>query len=921
MKRIKLFTLLGLLFACTAAWSQIITSTPSFVTQDYNGVITIVFDATQGNQGLKGYSVDDVYAYTGVIDKGSSTWNHAPSAWLDNSPKYKMTSLGNNKWQLLITPNMTSYYGLTTGEVVDKLAFVFRNATGSVTGRDIGGADIFYKVYQSGLNVSITNPTDKAVTINTSETVQVASSVSADLELFVNGTSVAKTTSASTSLSYPITYNQAIDYMLVAKATASGTSVYDTAYVCVPSPVVTQTRPSGTIEGINYSADGTSATLVLYIPTHKQDGTAIPAKSNVFLIGDFTNWVQRNAYQMYKDGDYWWITVNGLTPGKLYGFQYLVDGTIRITDPYTELVLDPWNDKWINQYYTIYPNLPAYPEGKTTGLVATLQSNKPAYNWEVTNFTVTNPDNMTIYEMLLRDFTTEQSLQAAIGKLDYLKTLGITAVELMPITEFDGNNSWGYNPNLYFAPDKAYGSPEMYKKFIDECHKRGLAVILDMVFNQANGLHPFALLFWDSVNNRPSSNNPWMNPVAPHQFSVLNDFNHSFTGTRNYFDRVLKYWLTEYKVDGYRMDLSKGFTQNSGTESTYDASRVGYLTEYQSAVTSVRPDAMFILEHFVGGTEEDYLASKGMYLWRNMNNSYSQSAMGFQSQADFSGMNSFPRKWVGYAESHDEERNFYKAKMFGNGVVQTDSVARLNRIPLNIAFTVLTPGPKMMWEFGEMGYDYSRDSYGGRTNPKPSAWNWLNLTLRKAAYDKSSKIISLKKLYPNAFMQGTYQLNIAESDWNAGKRIALTHNDLNMVMLGNFQPSGTITAYPNFPKTGTWYELLTGEQLTVTNTGMTINVNAGDVKIYTDRPITIPNGVKDIQAQIDCSIYPSVTSGKIWISTKETVKNVNVYNLQGALQRNYRNTEEINVSDLASGVYLMEISTNEGNAVQKFIKQ
>ena len=89
MKRIKLFTLLGLLFACTAAWSQIITSTPSFVTQDYNGVITIVYDATQGDQGLKGYSVDDVYAYTGVIDKGSSTWNHAAPTWGDNSAKYK----------------------------------------------------------------------------------------------------------------------------------------------------------------------------------------------------------------------------------------------------------------------------------------------------------------------------------------------------------------------------------------------------------------------------------------------------------------------------------------------------------------------------------------------------------------------------------------------------------------------------------------------------------------------------------------------------------------------------------------------------------------------------------------------------------------------------------------------------------------
>ncbi len=209
------------------------------------------------------------------------------------------------------------------------------------------------------------------------------------------------------------------------------------------------------------------------------------------MFGEFNDWSQLNAYQLKKDGEYWWITLTGLTPGKIYAYQYLVDGTIRSSDPYTELVLDPWNDKWINEYRTIYPNLKPYPEGKTEGLVATFQTAKPDYNWEITNFSMPAKENLVIYEMLLRDFTTEKSLQAAIGKLDYLKNLGITAVELMPIHEFDGNNSWGYNPNHYFAPDKAYGTPEMYKKFIDECHKRGMAVILDMVFNQASGICPF----------------------------------------------------------------------------------------------------------------------------------------------------------------------------------------------------------------------------------------------------------------------------------------------------------------------------------------------------------------------------------------------------------------------------------------------
>lgn len=910
MKKIIFFIVQILLVG--TIYGQIITSNPTFVTNDYNGEIIITYDATKGTAGLKDYTgTDGVYAHTGVItnkSKNNSDWKHAPN-WGDNSSKYKLTSLGNNKWKLVITPNMAAYYSLQTGELVKKMAFVFRNGQKTKEGKGVGGADIFLPVYDSNLNVSIKKPSDKAVTKNTTETVEIESSVSADLELLVNGASV-KNSSATTSLSYSITYNQEIDYTLVAKATASGVSVYDTVYVCVPKAVTNQPRPSGVKDGITYSTDGKQATLVLYAPN----------KSNVFVIGDFNNWAQRNSYQMKKDGNYWWITLNDLKPSKLYGFQYLVDGKIRVADAYTELILDPWNDKWINEENTIYPNIPAYPEGKTTGLVSTLQSKKTPYPWKITNFTEPNWDNVVIYELLLRDFTTKKSLAEAITKLDYLSKLGITAIELMPIQEFDGNNSWGYNPNAYFAPDKAYGSPEMYKKFIDECHKRGIAVILDMVFNQANGMHPFAMLYWNSTTNKPAANNPWMNVTAPHQFSVLNDFDHSFVGTREYFKRVLKYWITEYKVDGYRMDLTKGFTQNSGKENSYDQSRVDYLTEYYEAVKSANPNAIFILEHLVGGNEEVTLANKGMYLWKNMNTAYSQSAMGHQSGADFSGMNSFPRHWVGYAESHDEERNFYKAKMYGNGTIKTDAAVRIGRVPLNIAFTVLTPGPKMIWQFGEMGYDHSINSFGGRTDPKPSAFNWLNVDYRKKAYDESCKIITLKKKYPIAFTQGNYSLQIGQNDWNAGKRIALTHNNLNMVMVGNFQPSGTINAYPNFSKTGTWYELLSGDELTVTNTNMSVSLAAGEVKIYTDRKVA-DTAIETIRTLKNCTIYPAITKGMIKIKTDNPVTSVRVFNTQGSLYKVFTNTNNVDVSELNSGLYLMEVSTRDGKSMQKFIKE
>ena len=909
-------TSLLLLFISLTCWAQIITTTPTFVTQN-SGAIDIIYDASLGTAGLKDYTgTDGIYAHTGVITTASSSatdWKHAPT-WGDNSAKYKLTSLGNNKYKLSITPDMATYYGLAAGETVTKMAFVFRNGSNTREGKDTGGADIVVNVYQTGLNIAFTTPaTNLNVTAGTTLNIQVGASTTADINLKINGTTV-QTATAATSLSYSYNFAAVNDYTLIASATANGTTVYDTVKVSVPAPVVTEARPVGVKDGINI-IDATTATLVLYAPN----------KSNVFLIGDFNDWTQSNTYQLKKDGNYWWITLTGLTAGKLYGYQYLVDGTLRISDPYTELVLDPWNDKWINQYNSIFPNLKAYPDGKTDGLVATLQTTKTAYRWEVPTFAMPPRENMVIYELLLRDFTTQKSLEAAITHLDYLKTLGITAVELMPIQEFDGNNSWGYNSNHHFAPDKAYGTPEMYKRFIDECHKRGMAVLLDMVFNQASGINPFALLYWDSTNNRPAADNPWMNPVAPHPYSVLNDFNHSFTGTKEYFKRVLQYWITEYKVDGYRMDLTKGFTQTATTGepgvSNYDQSRIDNLTAYYNAAKSVKSDVMFILEHFCSNEEETVLANSGMYLWKNASYNYSQSAMGYQTNSGFGTLNTTPRSWVGYAESHDEERNFYNAKINGVGVISTDSIARIKRVPLNIAFTALMPGPKMIWQFGEMGYDYSINSNGGRTNEKSSAWGYLNLPHRKAAADACAKIISLKKSYPTAFTQGTYNISVAQSDWNTGRRIALSHADLNMVMVGNFNASATITASPNFSKTGVWYNLLTGEELNVTNTNMTISIQAGDVLIYTDRKVNFTSAVNNPNILLNCNVFPTVTAGKVYVTTPNAVKEIKVYNMQGLLLKTEANEPEIDLSTLSTGIYLMEVSTLAGKGSYKIVKQ
>ena len=916
----RYYLLLILAFNISLAFAQVSTL-PVFITQSGMS-IDITFDAAAGSAGLKGLT-SGVYAHMGVITSAStssSDWKYVVTPWPNgtnsaqaNIAKNTLTYIGNNIWKMSISPDILSFFGVPSNQTVTKLAFVFRNADGSKTGKTATGGDIIVNVYQSGLNMSFQKPASNlTLAVGSTQVFKIAASVNSQLKIEVNGSVIKSSTTDSTTLTATHTFSAAGDYTVIGTAVASGAVVFDTVYVFVPQPVISQARPAGVKEGINY-VDNSTVTLVLHAPD----------KSNVFLLGDVNNWMQLNAYQLKKDGEYWWITLSGLTPGQLYRYQYLVDGAIKISDPYTELLLDPWNDPYINQNYTIYPDLPAYPTGKTDGVVATFQTNRSAYSWEVNSFTPASYENMVIYELLLRDFTTEKSYAAAIAKLDYLKNLGITAIELMPVQEFDGNNSWGYNPNHFFAVDKAYGPADMLRKFIDECHKRNIAVILDMVFNHASGLSAFAGLFWDSTNNRPAANNPWMNAVAPHPYSVYNDFNHSYTATREHFKRVLQFWLTEYKVDGYRMDLTKGLTQTTSTESTasnYDQSRIDILTEYYNAAKAVKPDVMFILEHFCSSTEETALANKGMYLWRNVNNAYSQAAMGYQTSSEFSGMVASPRQWVGYAESHDEERNFFKAKTYGASFIATDSIARIKRVPLNIAFTTLLPGPKMVWQFGEMGYDYSINSNGGRTNEKPSAWGWLNLSHRKAAADAAAKIISLRKLYPSAFTQGTFSTQVTAADWSAARRIALAHSDLNMVVLGNFT-TAAVTAYPNFSKTGKWYNVLTGEELNVTNTAMSVTMQTGDLLIYTDRVVNFPSGVENTAVRNESIVFPTVTSGRLYVNTPNSVNKVAVYTLHGQLLRTENNISQTDLSALSSGVYLVEISMPGRRVVAKVMKE
>lgn len=873
--------MLWLLASGVALWAQV-TCLPVFPRVDDD--VTITYDATLGNGALVG--VSPVYAHMGVITSQSTTpsdWRYVKTTWGVADPVGLMQQAGPNRWTK--TFNIRTFFGIPPGEQVLKLAFVFRNANGSIVGRATDGSDIFYPVYPDnmGLQTALLAPASSPVltSAGSSLTVRAAASLSASLRLYDNGALVASAT--GTLLETSITAGSGVHTVaFVAEAGAQR----DTARFVYIAPLnqAPENPPAGTEYGINY-INAQTVRFQLYAP----------GKQVVHLIGDFNDWTPSDAYQMKRNalGNIWWFELAGLTPGQPYRFQYLVDGTLRIADPLSTLVLDPWNDPHIPPL--TYPNLLPYPTGKTNGIVSVFQTDPQPYPWQIPNFNRPKNTDLVIYELLLRDFLARHDYQTLFDTLDYLQRLGVNAIELMPINEFDGNISWGYNPAFHKALDKYYGTPEALKRLVDECHRRGMAVIVDVVFNHVTGASPLARLYWDAANNRPAPNNPWLNSVPRHDFNVFYDFNHESALTKIYVKNCLKYWLEEFNLDGFRFDLSKGFTQkntlgNTAAWGQYDASRVAILREYADHVWSVKPGAYVILEHFADNDEEKVLAEYGMMLWGNMFGAYKDVALGFTSgiNADLRWVSHQRRGWnvphlIGYMESHDEERIAYECLTFGNTSnaahnVRTLPVA-LRRIEMlaNLLYTV--PGPKMLWQFGELGYDFSINycpngtiNNNCRVDPKPIRWNYYQDPHRRRLFDVTAALLHLRTT------QDVFETSDAQMNLSSGqvRSIYLNSPTANAVVVANVGINAT-TATLTFQHTGTWHEYYTGATLNVTTPSVQLSLGPGEYRLYLDYFVPLPAGLNPTStaepgAAPELAVYPNpLQGGHLWVRTSAEV--------------------------------------------------
>ncbi len=943
----KLYFLFYLLITSVLSAQITYTITPNPFNE--TDQITLSVPGNQIDETAWGVANNAIYIWSWSLDQNYANSQDCPTngSWTNSNELNKLSyNSGTDTYSLTFTP--TTFYGRTG---IGRFGFLLKTKTGNHQ----TSPDIFVNV--GTLNLNLTNPAANSLTsVPTGNAINITAttSINATFQLKANGTVVNSTSTPSSSYSY--SYTVAADANMELIATAGSTVKNSTFILQVPRNVVSQSIPSWIRQGINYNpTDNTKVGLALYAPF----------KSFVHVIGSFNNWAVNDAYLMKRDTtnpDLYWIELSGLTPQQLYTFQYRTNDLRKVADPFSPQILSSYDDQYISA--TTYPALPTFPSGQGFE-VSMFKTGETPYNWQVTNFARPNKENLIVYELLLRDFTQEKNWQSLINKINYLKDLKINAVELMPIMEFEGNLSWGYNTSFHYALDKAYGTPQKFKEFVDLCHQNGIAVILDVAFNHATGRSPLVRL-WNVDPDGDgygdvAPNNPYFNTVPKHSYNVFNDFNHTSLATKYYVERTLQQWLTEYKIDGFRWDLTKGFTQNCTANdetctNAYQQDRVDILKDYADKQWAIDPTSYMIFEHLGTDAEEQQWANyrvaegKGVMLWNNQTGSYNQNTMGYSQNSNFDRMDHELHGFsnmhaVGYGESHDEERLMFKNLAYGavnGGYNVTNLNTSLERMKTFGATFFTIPGPKMIWQFGELGYEFSINRCADgtinnncRTDEKPVAFTlgYDTNTNRKAIYNTWAQIINIRNSHP-VFKSKTYTVesnNLANDPNGLITRIyindpLLTAGVKNVVVLANYDTSAK-NVVPYFPFVGQWQNLMDNTAFNVTSTTAPITLQPGEFRIFGNPFTTLSTAEENLDKRLSLQIADNPVKNGLAKLIYHKAKNgeIAIYDMSGKKMDSFKLKNEDGIYELRTnypaGTYLVHLKTDNGVAIQKMIVQ
>lgn len=519
-----------------------------------------------------------------------------------------------------------------------------------------------------------------------------------------------------------------------------------------------------------------------------------PNASRVWVTGDFNGWGRTelgNEFNGNFSGD-----INGASRYQKY--KYIVQNTFGGETTHA----DPRSARMEN----------------SAG--ASIIHDPNDYPW-ATNYSYTTPgfNEMVIYEMHIGTFNDSPgfgpgNFASAIAKLDYLKNLGINMIEVMPVNEFPGDFSWGYNPSMPFAPETAYGTPYDMKRFIDEAHRRGIGVIFDVVHNHWG---PNDLPMWCNSNNCLGAggeyfytdyrkDTPW-GATRP---------DYGRQEVRNYIRDSMMMLLNEYRGDGLRWDATKYMRTTDGSNSSGLGDAWTVFRSINDEINTKQPYKISIAEDFGGGDSiTNGTGSGGAGFdsqWAGEFVHPVRQAVITQNDGDrnmFAVRDAITQKFSGnhtariiYTESHDEVANGHSRVPEEIWPGNAGSWASKKRSTLAAGVMLTSPGIPLMFQ----GQEFVEDGYFAAEDPL----DWNKATYFSGITKLYSDLIKLRRnWYNNTRGLRGGNVNVHHIN-NTNKVIAYHRWDVggpgdDVVVVANFSS----TYFPNytvgFPRGGLWY--------------------------------------------------------------------------------------------------------------------
>lgn len=542
-----------------------------------------------------------------------------------------------------------------------------------------------------------------------------------------------------------------------------------------------------------------------------------PYNNQAKLIGSFSDWQE---ISMEKDEKGYFRSFVELEDG-VYQYKF------RIQSKSWSLPPDQWveiNDPYVKEI-DFHSKNGIFRVKEGAQIIDT-------YIWRHDDKPLPTDSELVIYEMHVEDFSGGQgdegnkgTYKDIIDKLDYLSDLGINAIELMPVGECPGDDySWGYTPSLFFSLNPRYGSTEDLKRLIDECHGRGIRVILDQLYNHCSEDNP---LF--QINRDYWFYHDRHHPEDPHYWGPEFNYDHydenlGISPAKEFMGDVVRYWIQEYHIDGIRYDALKQLDNFPFLE---------WLTSEAKKAAGDKP-FYNIGEHVP--EKPEIVAPKGPMdaCWHDSFHYFIVSEL-CTNTFDLENLEQVldPRrqeypvgvsKVINYLSNHDQNRLI---RDFGNCGIFDEPA--FQRIELALTILMTAPGVPMIW----MGQEFGEYTPRKPNEKNPLHWSLLNNERNRNLLNFYKNLIALRKQNHHALLMSEIEFFHENTDNHVLAYVRWNNEGSRVVVVINF--SGDYLAgyvVPNFPENGSWHEWKDNYDVTVENHQLMIDLPAFTAKVF-----------------------------------------------------------------------------------------